>query len=298
MTPQQLQRRFGEWLEYRQVSKHTVLSYTTAVGSWLGWCADQHVNPTEAAGKHLERWAQGLQRSGLVAATVNVRLTGVREFYRWLRLDLEIDINDSLFEVKGMRTKKQLPKPAKQRVVLELIDSIDDTEVQGLRDKALISFIYVTGARIQEVCDLMCSDLNLEQGTARIEAGKGNKTRIVPVKGIEPLLERWITTGRPECYPLVNNLFLTMLGRGLQRRAAANAITSAATRAGLKDRISPHVLRHSCATHLVEAGAGIEAVSKLLGHESITTTMNYVKVSSNQIDQAHSLHPLRQGDNQ
>ena len=280
-------------LEGRGLSPHTVTSYHTSCENWLEWCNDQRLPIADATGSHVEQWKQGLHRGGVSASTVNLRLTAIREFYRWLRLTEQATVNASVFDVKGMRTRKPLPKPVKQRTVRHLIDSIDTSTIQGLRDKALISMLYITGARISEVCDLMCSHVDLDSGTARIEAGKGNKTRVVPVRGIEPALDQWLTIGRPECYPVVGNFFVTLPGRKMKRWSAEQMLRARTTAAGLRERITPHVLRHSCATHLVEAGAGLESVQKLLGHESIQTTLGYVQVSSNQIDQAHSLHPLR-----
>jgi integrase/recombinase XerD len=177
----------------------------------------------------------------------------------------------------------------------------------ALRDRALLEFLYATGARVSEACGLSIGDLDLEDGLVRVY-GKGSKERLVPVGSMaRTALGRWLDEGRADLEPArwrrrgdADAVFLDKRGGRLSRQAAWAAIVRYGHKVGLDDRLSPHVLRHSCATHMLDHGADLRIVQEMLGHASISTTQVYTRVSQERlVEQYRSAHPrarARRGD--
>lgn len=173
-------------------------------------------------------------------------------------------------------------------------------DARALRDRAILELLYATGMRISELCGLDVSDIDLAKGRTRV-FGKGSKERIVPVgRPACAAVSAWLgREGRPVFAPPrwarrsdEEALFISSRGRRLSRQAAWIIVRQAAVRVGLADKVTPHVLRHSCATHLLEHGADIRVVQELLGHAAITTTQVYTRVSNDLLRRAYdSAHP-------
>ena len=159
-----------------------------------------------------------------------------------------------------------------------------------MRDRALLEFLYATGARISEACGLSLGDLDFDQRLVRL-FGKGAKERIVPVgRSAVAAMEQWLHGGRPALEPAIWKtrddqmaIFLNTRGARLSRQAAWAVVRKYGEATGLADRLSPHVLRHSCATHLLDHGADLRIVQEMLGHASISTTQVYTKVSQERL---------------
>jgi integrase/recombinase XerD len=188
--------------------------------------------------------------------------------------------------------------------VSALLAAPPSNEPVGLRDRALLEFLYATGARISEACGLSLGDFDHEEQLVRL-FGKGSKERIVPYgRFAAAALDEWLgPSGRPHLQPDrwarrgdAEAVFLNVRGARLSRQAAWAVVKKYGDRIGVGDRLSPHVLRHSCATHLLDHGADLRIVQELLGHASISTTQVYTKVSQERLfDVYRAAHPRARG---
>ena len=240
-----------------------------------------------------------LQSSGKAASTVARAMAAVRSFHRFLAVE-NFRSDDPAKNVELPRVPRGLPKPISEKEVSELLFAIDDEGAAGKRDKAMMEILYGTGARISEVVSLSISDLDLSEKLLKV-LGKGNKERIVPLgRYAETALMRWLSPdGRgklePERWASRDDseaLFLNRQGRRLSRQGGWGIVKKYGRKVGLGAHLSPHTLRHSCATHMLEHGADIRTVQELLGHASISTTQIYTHVSRDQLIEVYqSAHP-------
>jgi integrase/recombinase XerD len=236
-------------------------------------------------------------------ATIARRLVAVRSFHRFC-LDEELAAHDPTDELGTPRVPQGLPKALTEPEVEALLGAVEGDEPVALRDRAILETLYATGIRIGELSGLDREDLDLHDGVVRV-FGKGSKERLVPLGRVgrtaldaylrrgRPALERAArpggrAAGRPDGDPV----FLNGRGARLSRTSCWHIVRNAGRRAGLGDRLSPHVLRHSCATHMLDHGADIRVVQELLGHVSISTTQIYTKVSAERLRAVYAAaHP-------
>jgi integrase/recombinase XerD len=208
--------------------------------------------------------------------------------------------DDPAAELEGVRVPSGIPKPLSEAQVTSLLDAVVVTEPIHRRDLALIELLYATGARISEAVGLSIGDIDLDARLVRLY-GKGAKERIVPFGSTAgAALDDWFSpSGRARVVPDqwrrrddAEAVFLNTRGGRLTRQAAWQMIKKYGFRAGIGDELSPHVLRHSCATHLLDHGADLRVVQEMLGHASISTTQIYTKVSQERLwDVYRSAHP-------
>lgn len=222
-----------------------------------------------------------LNRRGLASATISRKVAAVRGLHRFLIAE-GTAADDPTALVEARRGGLRLPKALDFDLVEKLIEAPDTTTALGRRDRALLEFMYASGSRVAEVVGLDVIDIDLEDRTAMV-TGKGSKQRLVPlgrhaVAAVERYLpdRRAVLGGRPD----PGAVFLNARGGRLSRQGVWGVVRKAARRAGIDDNaVSPHVLRHSAATHMVEGGADLRTVQVMLGHASISTTQVYTKVS-------------------
>ena len=205
---------------------------------------------------------------------------------------------DAAAEVSPPQTGERLPDTLSIEEVAKLLDACPTETPSGLRDKALLETLYATGARVSEVLGLSVDDANAaldgEYGGVLAVTGKGNKQRLVPLGSkAQEALEAYLVRGRPAFANGTSHaLLLNKRGGALSRQSAWNAIKAAAARAGIEKDISPHTLRHSFATHLLEGGADVRSVQELLGHASVTTTQIYTHITADNLREVwRSTHP-------
>jgi integrase/recombinase XerD len=195
--------------------------------------------------------------------------------------------------IPGPRRARTLPATLSGDEVVRLLDSPAGTEPRDLRDRALLELLYGCGLRAAEACDLRLRDVRLEAGSLRV-TGKGGKQRVVPIGGAaEAALERYLARGRPRLAASgrCERLFVSVRGRPLHPSDVRRALMRALERAGVPQR-SPHALRHTFATHLLEGGADLRSIQDLLGHASVGTTQVYTHVSVRHLRTAHAnAHP-------
>ena len=221
-------------------------------------------------------------------------LSGVKGFFKYLMLEEAIDVDPSQ-QVEGPKMSRKLPEVLSVEEIDLMEASFDLSKPEGQRNKAIIETLYSCGLRVSELINLRITDLNFEQGFIRV-VGKGDKERLIPI-GKKAIKEINLYMPDRNSLPRIektseNILFLNRRGKGLTRVMVFTIVKNAARDAGVKKEISPHTLRHSFATHLVEGGADIRIVQEMLGHESILTTEIYTHLDSVQLKEAASASPL------
>jgi integrase/recombinase XerD len=242
----------------------------------------------------------GVRRSsGAATSSIARQLAAIRMLHRYLSIEGERR-DDPAAELEGVRVPSGIPKPLSEAQVASLLDAVIVTEPIHRRDLALIELLYATGARISEAVGLSIGEIDLDAQLVRLY-GKGSKERIVPFgSSAASALDDWFSpSGRARIVPDqwrsrddAEAVFLNTRGGRLTRQAAWQVIKKYGVRAGIGDELSPHVLRHSCATHLLDHGADLRVVQEMLGHVSISTTQIYTKVSQERLwDVYRSAHP-------
>jgi len=233
-------------------------------------------------------------RAPLSATSAARTVVAVRGFHRFLLLEGAAQ-DDPAGRVQPPQTPKRLPKAISVTDVERLLGATSTESLTGRRDRALLEVLYGSGARISEAVGLSADDIDPHAGLVRL-LGKGSKERVVPlgsyaVMAVEAyrVRSRPVLAERGRGTPL---LFLNARGGPLSRQSAWACLAAAATRAGLGGRVSPHTLRHSFATHLLEGGADVRVVQELLGHASVTTTQLYTKVTADTLREVYTAsHP-------
>ncbi|HAY50787.1 MAG TPA: site-specific tyrosine recombinase XerD [Acidimicrobiaceae bacterium] len=288
------------WLRVeRGRAESTVSAYERDLRNYLFWLEEQGERIGDVQESSIIVYLRELQSSGKAASTVARAMAAVRSFHRFLAVE-NFRSDDPAKNVELPRVPRGLPKPISEKEVSELLFAIDDEGAAGKRDKAMMEILYGTGARISEVVSLSISDLDLSEKLLKV-LGKGNKERIVPLgRYAETALMRWLSPdGRgklePERWASRDDseaLFLNRQGRRLSRQGGWGIVKKYGRKVGLGAQLSPHTLRHSCATHMLEHGADIRTVQELLGHASISTTQIYTHVSRDQLIEVYqSAHP-------
>jgi len=233
----------------------------------------------------------------LAASSVARALSSIRGFTRFLVDEGVLEV-DPAIEVSPPKLPMRLPKALTIEQVERLLAATDGDELDRVRDKALLELLYATGARVSEAVNLNVDDLIGDEGTAEVVRlfGKGNKQRIVPVGSYaRAALDAYLVRVRPVLSARGRStpaLFLGMRGARLSRQSAWLVIRAAGERAGLDLELSPHSMRHSFATHLLQGGADVRVVQELLGHASVATTQIYTRVTADALRDVYATaHP-------
>ena len=274
----------------------TVEAYRRDLRRWCSWLEERGLDVAGASERDVVDYIDALRTAGEAPATVARRATAVRSLHRFM-VDAALADDDPAADVARPGVPAGLPKALDEADVTTLLDSLTGDDAVTLRDRAILEVLYGTGMRISELVGLSIGDLDLDEGLVRV-LGKGTKERVVPVIGLaRAAVGTWLAEGRPELEPVrwarrgdAEAVFLNRRGRRLTRQGAWGIVRKRAEQAGLV--LSPHVLRHSCATHMLERGADIRAVQELLGHASISTTQVYTRVALSHLQAVYdSAHP-------
>jgi integrase/recombinase XerC/integrase/recombinase XerD len=284
---------FDSDLRRRGMAEKTRRAYGVDLGQFALWCTAQDVGPLEVGPRELRRYAAVLSGRDAVAATIARKLAALRAFYRTLREHGQVTQNpvDLIPSPKRPRTLPAVLRPDELAMLLDRIPASTPLE---LRDRALLEVAYACGLRAEELVNLDVASVGFDAEELRVE-GKGSKTRIVPAG--EPALRavaRYLERARPalESGDGDQALFLSKSGRRLSTSDVRRRLRVWARNAAVQGGISPHTLRHSFATHLLEGGADLRAIQELLGHASISTTQIYTRVESARLKSAYARsHP-------
>ncbi|MFO7549391.1 MAG: site-specific tyrosine recombinase [Acidimicrobiia bacterium] len=258
----------------RGLSRNTITAYRRDLTDYLAFLDGRLPEPVE-----VEAYLRRLDASGRSSATIARRLSAVRGLHRFL-VSEGLAETDPTVLVDRPRRLQGLPKALTVEEVLALLDTPDRATVKGRRDAALLEFLYATGARVSEALALDLVSLDLEEATVRL-LGKGSKERMVPVgRAALEAIRTWLPDRLRLRSGGTDAVFLNLRGWRLSRQGAFTIVRHHAARAGIPvEAVSPHVLRHSAATHMLEGGADLRIVQELLGHASVSTTQVYTRVS-------------------
>jgi site-specific recombinase XerD len=284
---------FDSDLRRRGMAEKTRRAYGVDLGQFALWCTAQAVGPCEVGSRELRRYAAVLSGRDAVAATIARKLAALRAFYRTLREHGQVTQNpvDLIPSPKRPRT---LPTVLRPDELATLLDRIPASTPLELRDRALLEVAYACGLRAEELVNLDVTSVGFDAEELRVE-GKGSKTRIVPAG--EPALRavaRYLERARPALAAGDGDraLFLSKSGRRLSTSDVRRRLRVWSRHAAVQGGISPHTLRHSFATHLLEGGADLRAIQELLGHASISTTQIYTRLESARLKSAYARsHP-------
>ena len=232
----------------------------------------------------------GLLRAGLGARSAARHLSAIRRFHRFCLAEGQAD-TDPTADLDSPRVVSKLPRVLPRDAVERLLAAPDTATRDGLRDAALLELFYSCGLRISELAALPVADLSLEEGWVRV-CGKGSKMRLVPVgEAAHAKVAAWLRA-RDDGPVRDSQLFLGARGRRMSRSAVWRVVKFHAAAAGIPQNVTPHMLRHAFATHLLDGGADLRAVQEMLGHADIGTTQVYTHVSRERLGQAHrKFHP-------
>ncbi len=291
----ELLKRFRRHLRLlKGVSPNTVAAYISDVGKLITWCEEEQRDPVTLTLDDLETFSASLHDLGIASSSHARILCGVRAFYQYLTIDGYVEQDPSEL-LESPIQDKHLPDVLSTEEVDMIINAIDLSKWEGQRNRAIIEVLFSCGLRVSELVTLTLSNIYEEDGFVRI-LGKGNKERLVPISGRAlHELHLWYMDRRQmkiksgeEDY-----VFLNRRGAHLTRTMIFIMIKQYAAMAGIRKTISPHTLRHSFATALLEGGASLRVIQTLLGHESIGTTEIYTHIDMSTLRQEIELHHPR-----
>jgi integrase/recombinase XerD len=280
------------WLE-DGLAKNTLESYRLDLSAFSLWLTKQNkqlltVDQADIQQYLAVRFPQSKARS------ISRLIASLRRFYRYLMRDNKISL-DPTIQIQSPKLPRSLPKSLNEDEVLALLDAPNLNESAGLRDRAMLELLYACGLRVSELVGVKVNEVSINDGVVRV-TGKGSKTRLVPM-GEEAVdwISRYLSEARPDILQkrLCDALFVTNRGQAMTRQAFWYLIKRYALLAGINKPMSPHVLRHAFATHLLNHGADLRVVQMLLGHADISTTQIYTHVARERLKQLHSAHHPR-----
>ena len=278
---------------------NTLAAYRRDLRAYVDWLRERERSLRDVAAGDIEAYVGHLRDRGLAPASVARAVVAVRGLHRFLAEEGE-RASDPAATVDTPRVPRGLPKALTEDEVDTLLASVVGFDPRARRDRAILEVLYGTGLRISELVGLSLGDVDLEDGVLRA-FGKGAKERLVPLMGMaHRAMGEWLSpSGRGAMEPArwarrgdAEAVFLNARGGRLTRQGAWGVLKAHAGRVGLAPKLSPHVLRHSCATHLLDHGADIRVVQELLGHASISTTQVYTLVSQQRLREVYdAAHP-------
>jgi integrase/recombinase XerD len=279
------------WME-RGLSNNTLAAYRNDLNDFIVWL-ERHEGQIESTEKgDLLTYLSGLGECSV--RTVARRLSSLRRLYEYLVREGQMEY-DPTAGIESPRLGRPLPLSMTEAEVEALLEAPDTGTSIGLRDRVMLEVLYATGLRVSELIGLTLQQVNMRQGVVRI-TGKGNKERLVPL-GEEAMiwLERFLSQGRMDFFKGRPNdtLFPTKRGSAMTRQAFWYVIKRYAPVAGIKKTLSPHILRHAFATHLLNHGADLRVVQMLLGHSDISTTQIYTHIARERLKNLHAKHHPR-----
>ena len=293
-----MRSQIASFINYVQVerglSPNTVTAYRSDLEKFARFCVTRKLPLARLGREQVVDFLGRLYRQGLDSRSVARQLATLRNFFRFL-LQEEVLRRDPTEHIESPRVWKRLPKFLSLGEVERLLAQPGTASPLGLRDKAMLELLYATGLRVSELVNLKVGDVQLEAGYLRC-LGKGSKERVVPLgrKAIAAV-EAYLRRARPRLVKrrASAHLFLSRRGQGMTRQHFWHLLGGYVRAAGIRTRLSPHGLRHSFATHLLERGADLRSVQVLLGHADISSTEIYTHVAQERLKQVYRAHHPR-----
>lgn len=286
------------YLNYLRVEKglsqNTIRAYQRDIDKFAIFVQERKLTVSTVCRGDVVDFLGTLYRKGLDSRSVARHLVTIRGFFRFLLMEETIS-KDPAGDIESPKFRQSLPDFLSLEEVDKLLRQPDVSAVVGLRDKTMIELMYSTGLRVSELCGLRLADIQIDAGCIRC-IGKGNKERIVPV-GRQALagVQDYMRKSRPDLLGSHSSpyLFLHTRGSKLSREAFWKMLSEYGRKAGLRKSLSPHMLRHSFATHLLDRGADLRSVQMMLGHSDISTTQIYTHVVEERLKQVYKAHHPR-----
>ena len=278
----------------RGLSENTINSYGIDLKLFLEYLRENEIPSFKQVNKEvIVNYMQAEKNNNKANSSILRSVSSLRKFFQYLAQEKIIE-KDPMLLIDTPKKKQHLPQVLTKEEVEKLLHSPNTGQVLGLRDRAMLELMYATGLRISEIINLKLEDLHLTMGTLQT-LGKGHKERIVPV-GDEAIkwVNRYLEEARPKLLKQKrsNYLFLNFHGNNLTRQGVWKNLKAEVRKAGIQKNITPHTLRHSFATHILENGADLRIVQELLGHADISTTQIYTHLSNKQLaDIYNRVHP-------
>lgn len=286
----------------RNASVHTVRAYHIDLMDYLCWAKRNNIDPTGATHRQLRRYLGELDRAQYARTTINRRLSALRSFYRWLNVTGAVE-DDPASILQGPRQPKSLPHVIRAADMAKLLSVYGESDASGnqrtqspvdRRNQALLEFLYACGARVSEASSLTLDHVDFEHGQVKV-FGKGSKERIIPLHDMAlSSMRSYKFVARPtllkdrrsDCF------FVSTRGNGMTTDAIRKMFKEALHRAGLDETLSPHDMRHTFATDMLNGGADLRSVQEMLGHASLSTTQIYTHLSPGRLKSVHHrTHP-------
>lgn len=277
----------------RGVSRNTVQSYATDLEKFSKYLKRIKKTVSNVEREDITGFLMVLKDTGLSSTTIARNLAALKTFWKFL-VSEQIVRENIASVIETPRTWKKIPDVLNREEVERLLDAPPTKGWMGIRDRAILELMYASGLRVSEVKDLKKSNVNLEAGFVKC-SGKGGKERIVPLgRHAEKAISKYLGASRERLSKKTqdHHLFLSKLGRNVSRQSIWKMIKKYALKSGIKKHITPHTLRHSFATHLLEGGAELRGVQEMLGHADISTTQIYTHINKDKLKKVHKeFHP-------
>jgi integrase/recombinase XerD len=287
-----------EFLNYmsveRGLSRNTIQAYGRDLRQFAAYLAAEQIDDfTLVQSNTVVGYLRSLQLKNLRATSISRKLAAIRSFFQYSVRERHLK-KDPSGTIDSLKIPQRLPKVLTEKEIAVLLEQPGAVTPAHLRDRAMLELIYATGVRVSELVSLKVADLNLEMGYIRC-FGKGSKERIVPMgKSAQQAVQDYLNRSRPKLLgpTIEDTLFLNHHGGKMSRQGFWLIIREAAKRVGITTRVTPHMLRHSFATHLLDHGADLRAVQEMLGHADITTTQIYTHVTRTRLKEVYNrTHP-------
>ncbi len=298
--PEQIDRFIAYIEQVEGLSPQTVRAYRSHLQSFESWCRAAGINGLEVSAPELRRYLAAMHERNYAPRTLAAHLSAIKAFFRWLNIQ-DAAAADPAAALATPKLPDTLPSVLTGSQVEALFATPDTSKATGVRDAMMLELFIATGARISELAQLKVHDIDVQQSTARL-FGKGSKERIVPLyrRALEAI-ETYLETARPELLALgsenggacqTDRLFISDRGKPMDAAALRRRFDRLARMAGLPSGITPHTMRHTFATELLDGGADLRSVQELLGHSSLSTTQIYTHLTPDRLKTAlHQAHP-------
>lgn len=287
----------ADYLHYLQIerglSANTISSYHQDLKSFSAYLNDQHLTLSQVEQLTILNYLNTLREAGKSRRTVTRAVSTLRRFFQYLVQNDQLPA-DPMAEIKAPKQGQHLPQVLTVEEVDALLAAPDTSNKYGIRDRAILEVMYATGLRVSELVHLKLADLHLDMGLIQT-LGKGNKERIIPIGDVAiQWLDTYLEKSRPVLLKQRQSpyVFLNAHGSGLSRQSIWQKIQQYVSLAGIRKHVTPHTLRHSFATHILENGADLRIVQELLGHSDISTTQIYTHITRKRLTEVYKkAHP-------
>ncbi len=292
-----MQNYLTQFLNYlkveRGLAKNTIVSYRRDIVKYLDFLEKEKLHLLESTHREVEVYLRKLREQRIAPSSIARNLVALRMFYRFLLAEGELK-DDFTSLIASPTVSRSLPDVLTVAEVENLLTQINGARKEAVRDRAIMELLYATGMRVSEIISLKLTDININSNYVRC-FGKGGKERIIPFgKEASSWLKKYLRSARGR-FPgagLSPYLFLNRRGREFTRQGLWEVVRKWSRRGGVEKRLSPHTLRHSFATHLLQGGADLRSVQEMLGHSDISTTQVYTHVDQRRLKSIHSkYHP-------